>query len=232
LEQSILIVQKEAASLHGLHIEPPKSESIEHDASRIQSRFNQRCQEAGVNGSLAIVHGEISDQINEYSLLTDLVVLNVSCPPGPGLASLGSGLRTIIWNSASPILAVTEKTSPMKKALLAFDGSAKSKEALFIAAYVAEIWHTELTVMTLSGSDRASSSVQDYARAYLELHEVEAEFLIVDGSFEAFLDVSRERSIDMILMGGYSGNAFKEVVIGSLVNYLLREFEYPILICR
>jgi len=120
----------------------------------------------------------------------------------------------------------------MDKALLAFDGSVKSKEALFVAAYVAETWNTNLTVMTLSGSGRDSSSVQDYARAYLELHEVEADFVTVGGSFDAFLNVSREKGINMILMGGYSGNAFKEVVIGSLVNYLLREFEYPILICR
>jgi len=232
LEQSILIAQKEAAFLHGLHIEPPNSGLVEHDAGIIQSRFNQRCRETGINGSLAIVNGEISEKINEYSLLTDLVVLNVSCPPGPGLASLGSGLRPIIWNSASPILAVTERTSLMDKALLAFDGSVKSKEALFVAAYVAETWNTNLTVMTLSGSGRDSSSVQDYAHAYLELHEVEADFVTVSGSFDAFLSVSREKDINMILMGGYSGNAFKEVVIGSLVNYLLREFEYPILICR
>jgi len=231
LEQSILIAQKESAFLHGLHIEPPKMEPEIHDGNVIQSRFNQGCQEAGVRGSMAIVHGEVSEQINTYSLLTDLVVLNVSCPPGPGLASLGSGLRSIIWNSASPILTVTEKTSPMDKALLAFDGSAKSREALFVAAYVAEAWNTKLTVMTLSGGGSASSA-QDYARAYLELHEVEADFVAIDGSFDVFLDVSRERNLNMILMGGYSGNAFKEVVIGSLVNFLLREFEYPILICR
>ena len=232
LEQSILIAQKESAFLHGMHIEPPRSDSEEHDAGMIQSRFNQRCREAGVGGSLAIVHGEVSDQINAYSLLTDLVVIKVACPPERGLASLGSGLRSIIWGSASPILAVTEKNSPMDRALLAFDGSPKSKEALFIAAYVAELWKTDLTVMTLSGGSRVSSSVQDYARAYLELHETEADFVNVEGSVDAFLDVAREKSINLILMGGYSGNAIKEVIIGSLVNYLLREYEYPILICR
>jgi nucleotide-binding universal stress UspA family protein len=49
---------------------------------------------------------------------------------------------------------------------------------------------------------------------------------------DTFLDVSRERDINLIVMGGYSGTALKEVVIGSLVNHLLREFEYPLLICR
>lgn len=101
-----------------------------------------------------------------------------------------------------------------------------------MAAYVAERWKTDLTVMTLTGSGNASTSAQDYARAYLELHELEPEFIAVDGTMDSFLEVSQERNINLILMGGYSGTALKEVFIGSLVNHLLRKFEYPILISR
>ncbi|MEW5831007.1 MAG: universal stress protein, partial [Chloroflexota bacterium] len=67
---------------------------------------------------------------------------------------------------------------------------------------------------------------------YLELHEVEAEYIFTEGSPETLLEAGRERDINLILMGGYGGSALKEVVIGSLVNELLRRFEYPILICR
>ena len=232
LQQAILIAKKEPASLHGLHVLPSKSERDNSKAETVQWHFNQRCKESAVTGSLAIVQGEVADQINAYALLTDLVVLNVSRPPEPGLSSLGSGLRSIIWRSARPILTVPGRTSPLDRALLAFDGSAKSKEALFVAAYVAELWKTSLIVMTLTGDDNASASVQDYARAYLELHEVEADYLLLKGSMDTFLDVSRERDVNLILMGSYSGTALKEVLIGSLVNHFLRKFEHPILICR
>jgi nucleotide-binding universal stress UspA family protein len=177
------------------------------------------------------VQGEISDQISSYSLLTDMIVLNVSRPPESGLSSLGSGLRTIIWRSARPILTVPGRTSPLDRALLAFDGSPKSREALFVATYIAEMWNAHLTVMTLAGNGLAGTAVQERARAYLELHEREADYVLVEDSLDTFLDVSHERDINLILMGGYSGNALKEVVIGSLVNHLLRKFEYPILIC-
>jgi nucleotide-binding universal stress UspA family protein len=232
LEQAILVAQKESVSLHGLHVLTPNSKRNNSKAKAIQSRFNQRCQEAGVTGSLAIVQGEIADQINAYSLLTDLIVMNVSRPPEPGLSSLGSGLRSIIWRSARPILTVPGRTSPMDRALLAFDGSAKSKEALFVATYVAELWKTSLTVMTLSDSDTVSSSVQDYARKYLDVHEIEADYVLLKGSLDTFLKVSKERDINLILMGGYSGTALKEILIGSLVNHLLRGFGNSILICR
>ena len=185
-----------------------------------------------MNGSLAIVRGEVADQICSYALLTDLVVLNVSRPPEPGLSSLGSGLRSIIWRSARPILSVPGEISPLENALLAFDGSEKSKEALFVAAYAAELWHINLTVVTLIGSGNVSPSVQDYARAYLELHEINADYILTKGPMDTFLEVSKERGIDLIVMGGYSGTAFKEVIIGSMVNNLLRKFEFPILICR
>jgi nucleotide-binding universal stress UspA family protein len=232
LEQAILIAQKEPVALRGLHIVPSKSKIDDPKAKEVQSRFNSRCQEAGVNGSLAIVQGEVADQICSYALLTDLIVLNVSRPPEPGLSSLGSGLRSIIWRSARPILTVPVRTSPGDRALLAFDGSEKSKEALFVAAYIAEQWKTYLTVMTLNENGDASASAQDYARAYLELHEIEADFVSAQGPMDSFLDVSKERDINLILMGGYSGTALKEVIIGSLVNNLLRKFGYPILICR
>lgn len=232
LEQAIIIAQKEPVSLRGLHVLPSKSSSDDDMAQAVRSRFNERCQEAGVSGSLAVVQGEIADQISAYSLPTDLIVLNVSRPPEPGLSSLGSGLRSIIWRSARPILTVPAQTSPLDRALLAFDGSAKSKEALFVAAYITELWKTNLVVMTLTGNSNVPSNAQDYARAYLELHEIEADYVVSTGPMDTVLEISRERDINLILMGGYSGTAFKEVIIGSMVNNLLRKFEYPILICR
>ena len=232
LEQAILVAQKEKASLHGIHIVPRKADLTNPEALAIQAQFNKRCQEVNLQGSLTIERGVVPDQVSKRALLTDLIILNVSHPPEPGLSSLGSGLRSIIWRSARPILTVPGRVGPMDKALVAFDGSPKSKEALFVAAYLAEKWKTELTIVTLSSDESIFPSVQDYARAYLDLHEIKAEYLMLKGSMDAILDVNKERDIDLILMGSYSGSAWKEVIIGSLVNFLLRRAECPILICR
>jgi len=231
LEQGIRIAQKESASLSGLHVLSPETNADMPEKILIRERFDQRCQQAGVDGNLAFVQGKTADMISAYSILTDLIVLNVSFPPGPGLSSLSSGIRSIIWRSARPILTVPHAVSPLDNVLLAFDGSVKSKEALFVATYIAELWKTKLTVMTLS-EDVRGSAIRDHARAYLELHEIDADYILTEGSMDTFLDVSRERDINLIVMGGYSGTELKEVVIGSLVNHLLRESESPLLICR
>jgi nucleotide-binding universal stress UspA family protein len=230
LEQAILIAQKEESALHGLHVETPKIIPNEHFKQEIQTRFAQRCQEVGVQGSLAVGRGDIPRLVCERALLTDLVVLNVSHPPLPGLPTLHSGLRSIINRSTRPILTVPGKTSPMDNALLAFDGSPKSKEALFVAAYLAEKWNTRLTVLTLSGN--ANTSVQDYVRSYLDLHEIQADFIVKDGSRETALKLIKERQIDLVLMGGYGGTVLKGILVESMVNFLLRKVKCPLLICR
>jgi nucleotide-binding universal stress UspA family protein len=148
----------------------------------------------------------------------------------PGLSSLWSGLRSIIRRSARPILTVHEKISPMDKALLAFDGSSKSKEALFVATYLAEKWHTKLMVLTIA--EEGSQPVQDYARSYLELHEIQADFVIKSGSYDIFLKTIQECQINLVVIGSYSGTPLQEVVTGSAVNFLLRKADCSLLICR
>ncbi len=236
LEQAILIAKHEKAALHGLYVVPLSGKVDSAKALGIQAHFNQLCQQANASGYLkdvlAIVKGSVPDQICQRALLTDLIVLNVAHPPSSGFHSLASGLRSIIWRSARPILTVPGKVSPMDRALVAFDGGLKSREALFVAAYLAEVWKTTLTVLTVSEKGKVSPPVQDYARSYLEFHEIQADFVTVDGPLDIFLDVIKERDINLVLIGGYSGTAFKEVILGSAVNFLLRKVDCPLLICR
>ncbi len=230
LEQAILVAKKEASALHGLHVIPSKTKVEEGKIQAIQARFNQRCQETNLTGSLVAEKGNIPNQVCERALLTDLIVLNVMHPPEPGLSSLRSGLRSIIWRSARPILTLPGKVSPMDNALLAFDGSSKSKEALFVATYLAEKWHTKLMVVTIA--DQGAQSVQDYARSYLELHEIQADYIVKNGSFDIFLDTIKQCQINLVVIGSYSGTVLKEVIAGSAVNFLLRKADCSLLICR
>jgi nucleotide-binding universal stress UspA family protein len=230
LEQAILVAQKEASALHGLHVIPPRAKVDEGDLQTIQARFNQRCHEVNLSGSLVVEKGNIPRQVCERALLTDLVVLNVAHPPQPGLSSLRSGIRSIIWRSARPILTVGGKISPLDNAMLAFDGSSKAKEALFVATYLAEKWQIKLTVVTIA--EEGTQSVQDYARSYLDLHEIQADYLVKNGSFDIFLEIINEFQINLVVIGSYSGTALNEVIAGSAVNFLLRKADCSLLICH
>jgi nucleotide-binding universal stress UspA family protein len=232
LEQAIELARREGSALHGLHVVAPRARVDSARQLAVQARFSDRCREAGIPGSLAVVKGDVTDQVCERALLTDVIVLNVSHPPARGLSSLGSGIRSIIARSARPILAVTGEPSPMDHVVLAFDGGPKAREALFVATYIAEKWRSSLTVLTLADHSRVSPSVQDHARSYLELHEIQAEYVVCQETLENLPKVLVDRGANLVLMGGYGGGALKGLVVDSAVNLLLRDWPGPILICR
>lgn len=232
LEQAILIASQEGARLHGLHVIPRRGDSNQEKALAIQNRFNQRCQEAGISGNLVLARGKIAEQIHEHALLTDLVVLNVAHPPLSGWYGLISGLRPIIWRSARPILAVPGIATKLDRALLAFDGSEQAKEALFVATYLVESWKTKLIVFTATSGGKIPASVQEYAHQYLDLHEVQAEFLVSQSSRFTLPRVVREHKVNLVIMGSYGGTRLTEILRDSTVNFMLREGGCPVLICR
>lgn len=176
--------------------------------------------------------GDTTRKICERALLTDLIVMGLAHPPAKGLSGFTSGARSILRKAARPVLVVPASAAPLQRALLAFDGSPKSKESLFVAAYMAENWNTHLTVLTIRDGARATSAALEYARAYLYLHEVDAEYILSAGPESAFLETLRERRLDVLLMGSYSVSQWDEMRGHSAVNYLLRESTRPLFICQ
>jgi nucleotide-binding universal stress UspA family protein len=122
--------------------------------------------------------------------------------------------------------------SPLQHALLAFDGSPKSKEALFVAAYLAEQWKTQLTIFTGLKNKPSNEPAEGFARSYLEFNEVEARFIPEQYSPETMRKAADEVHADFVIMGGSSGSILKEVTGGTSVNAMLRELQLPVLICR
>jgi nucleotide-binding universal stress UspA family protein len=116
--------------------------------------------------------------------------------------------------------------------LLAYDGSPKADEALFVATYVAGQWNMPLVVVTVD-TDRIRPEVQRRAHEYLALHEVRATYEHKSGpAAEAILQAAEQHASDLIIIGNYGPHPLLEVVRGSTVDNVLRASRQPILICR
>lgn len=232
LEQAVIIGQRDGARLQGLHVVGTRTKKNSVAVKKIQSQFKNKCEEHRLDGNLIVEVGEISDRIIKRAVLADLIVLKVNHPPRKGLALISSPIRTIITHSSRPIMAIPGNATPINNVLLAFDGSPKAKEALFVSAYVAEKWKTGLTVFCSIHENKDSDSCQDYARAYLDLHEISADYILTTGPVSELVHVVSDRKINLVLAGGYSGPAVVNMVMGSTLDFLLRELPVPILICR
>jgi nucleotide-binding universal stress UspA family protein len=234
LDQALLLAGRDHGRIHGLHVVTEGSEEDTEELAHLRQRFEERCSAAGLPGKLAVQLGEISVKVCQASRLVDLLVLMLKHPPGTGvLRRLSSGFRSIIRRCSRPVLAVPGEVSPLSKALLAYDGSPKSDEALFVATYLAARWETELLVLAVEERRISASDALDAARKYLVEHGVQARLHAAKGSVaQEILRMVDEHNVNLILMGGYSASPLVEVVLGSEVDKVLRSSAVPILVCR
>jgi nucleotide-binding universal stress UspA family protein len=234
LEQALEVARREGARLRGLHIVPSEVQRESAEAQAVQAEFNRRCEAAGIPGELAVVVGGVARKVCERARWADLVTVHLAYPPAPQpVARLSSGFRTLIRRCARPVLAVPRASSHLDRVLLAYDGSPKAEEALFVATYLSCRWGIALVVVTVIETGRTTSETLARAQGYLETHGVEATFVKEGGSVaEAVLKAAEEHKSDLIIMGGYGLSPVLEVMLGSAVDQVLRTSRQPMLICR
>jgi len=233
LEQAIEVARREEGHLQGLYVVAEGEPQMTPEIQEISDRFYWRCGEVGLPGRFAVDSGPVGKTICDRARWSDLVVVNLAHPPeDSALSRWGSGFRSLIRRCSRPVLAVPEVVSTLSQPLLAYDGSPKAQEALFVATYLCGRWQLPLIVVHVS-EDETGDEILDVARDYLMARGIEAEYLLTSGPVaEALLAVAEEWEIDLTILGGYGGNPIVEVVLGSVVDTLLGSATKPLLICR
>ncbi|MCA9917306.1 MAG: universal stress protein [Anaerolineales bacterium] len=239
LDQAMLLVQRENGRLHGVHVaEKNRGDESETAVQEIRDKFNWLTTEAGVEANFNLEWGTVARRLVARAAFVDLLVLALNRPPGLSiLERLASGLQTILKRTPRPVLVVPTAVSPMQHALLAYDGSPKAEEALFVATYLASRWQIALSVVTVSSSSNgkldAAKRIQARAKTYLGVAGVSADFLLPVGPpAQTLLAVAQEQGADFMLMGGFGLSTMKSLVLGSTLNRVLLEYKQPVLICR
>ena len=235
LEQALVVAHRESGQLQGLHVVKTKNEAEADETVELVAEFENRCQSAGIHGHLAIESGAIARIICERSHWTDLIVTKVTYPPGDHpVARFGSGLRTMIRRCPRPILIVPDQISDLNHALLAYNGTPKADEALYLATYLASKWEIQISVLTIEQEEIDSDANYQRAQQYLSKHNLQANFIRHKPGkrSEIILKTAQTYDCDFILMGGYKSSPVVEVVLGSVVDEVLRLAQIPLLICR
>ena len=234
LKQAISIAQKENAVLRGLHVVPNEDMVGGSATDKIVKKFQQICKDANIAGEIAVEVGSAARKICDRAQWADLVIGKLTHPPADQLLGrLSSGFRIMVRRCSRPILAIPATASSFQKALLAYNGSPKADEALFIAAYMTSCWKIPLVVLTVQNDDIEAKIVQTRAKDYLSSVDAQVEYSLEKGDVVAsIIQTAEKQSCDFILIGGYKANPVVEIVKGSLVDQMLREISIPTLICR
>ena len=141
----------------------------------------------------------------------------------------------MIVRSPCPVLALPGPLFPMTQAILAFDGSPKSREALYVATYLVHGFpELKLTVITC-GAD-AGAVLEELAEAttYLKNHGIAADAIASERTDVGSVvrEVAETVDADLIVMGGYGRTPVVEIMLGSTVNEVLQTTRRPTLICQ
>lgn len=233
LEQAIRIARRENADIHGLHLLPDKPPEG-FDLQAFEGEFDRRCLESGIKGKLVISEGDIVEETCKRAAAADLVVVNLSYPPGNlPLERLNSGFRNLIARCPRPVLATPQTVSELNHALLAYDDSLKAREALFVAAYLAQKWLIKLHVVIAQDEQGTGERALNNAQEYLEQQGLSAAYILESGKpAEIVLEACSAVGADFVIMGGYGLKPVLEVVLGSTVDSILQTSKVPTLICR
>jgi nucleotide-binding universal stress UspA family protein len=121
----------------------------------------------------------------------------------------------------------------LERPLVAYDGSPKAEEALFIGAHISSMWNKQLVVVNIQEQGRTPAKILAHAKKYLDEQGSQVILLERHGQVASqILNTAREYECDLIMMGGYGFNPFIEIALGSVVDEVLRCSRIPVLICR
>ena len=218
----------------GLYVQPPDEPFNQEICETLQAKFLDRCREEGIQGDFASEVGDPARKIVDRSKWTDLIVANFASHPMTEISQKSRTARqTMLRRSGRPLLAACKTPSPMHRPLLAFDGSPKAKEALYVAAYLVKNHNLPLVVVSAVNNDQMVSSIQYDARKYLGSHQIKANFIVEKGNpVEVIQKTADTFNCDLLIMGSYGFQPLIEIVLGSTVDRLLATGDHPILICR
>ena len=235
LSQAGEFARRENGVLHGLHVLTSDDPADRERGQQVLDEYATRCQRMGLPYTTSLAVGKIDQEIISRARWSDLVVINQRREHGQWAdIPLGTIFHSVAEKTARPILAVpgTSVYAP-HRLLLAYDGSPKSREALFVMRELVARWQVAGVILTVA-SQRTNRELLDAARQYVGQpgNSTVKAYYETGTPHEVILHMMRQEDADLLLLGGYGYQPLLKVFLGSTVDRVLREAWFPVLICR
>ena len=146
---------------------------------------------------------------------------------------LGSNLERIIRSATVPVFVAAREFRPIKKVLIAYDGSASADRAVERMAQ-SPVFEGLTAVLVYAGADTpAVRSQMNAAHSRLAAGGLHASIATEPGEPE----IALERKIaadgfDLLAMGAYGHSRLRNLIIGSTTTAMIRACKVPVLLYR
>jgi nucleotide-binding universal stress UspA family protein len=236
LTQAAEFARREHGVLHGLHVMTENTPDAQVRADAIISEFQERTRVLQVKATAKIVPGgDVAEEIVQRARWYDLVVINQRRVHGRWEERpLGTIFQSVASRSSCPLLAVPgAQVTPLKRVLLAYDGSVKAREALFIFKHLLSCWEMEGVILTIESASTDRSMLEAAQQYAQEAGGSPVKTIFTAGvPEEVILGEMSQQSADLLLLGGFGHQPLVKAFLGSTVGRVLRMAWFPVLICR
>ncbi|HUI06007.1 MAG TPA: universal stress protein [Verrucomicrobiae bacterium] len=215
----------------------PKLQQLQNEkAATILAAAAQRCRDANVACETAHETGSLVHVMLTYEKRADLVVLGKRGEHAPWLDDmLGSSVERMVRASIKPCLVTPEKFEPVKRMLIAYDGSTESNKALHAGIDLAPALGTEVTLITAcqGETEEGASKILNEAVQLAQAHKLKPQAQLVRGNAETEILAHCEKTAaTLIVMGAYGHTRIRELILGSTTSHVLRKARVPVLLVR
>lgn len=263
LQHGLYLAKKFRATLHGLHVvdivqvESPlfhdlsgaigaapylnltaqMRRNLEFRGNQLLAQFRQQCDAQRIPCVEHLLTGVVPTEIMRVAINVvdvDLILLGRGgLHTGLSKALLGSAVETVARRSAKPTMVTPAYYDPIRKPLLATDGSASALAALRIAAAFVRALELPLHVVHCTSSTGSGQQCVEQARRFLDDQGVTCHIDLCPGNAHSDLvQYMRDHAHDVLFMGAFGRKRVVEWVLGSTTQYLLRTCPGALVLCR
>ena len=144
---------------------------------------------------------------------------------------LGREVERLMREAHRPLLVASRKFHPVRRVLVAFDGSATTRKCVEMVAASPLFRGLEIHVLTVG--DGEGSRGLDWASGVLAAAGFTPVASIVPGDpEEAIAAHVREQRVDLLVMGAYGHSRIRRLIVGSTTTAMLRNCLVPVLLLR
>jgi nucleotide-binding universal stress UspA family protein len=180
--------------------------------------------------------GDAQEAISDALRLSDLGIVGIRHAFDYGTVAHDDAFLARVARAANrPIIAMTAPARPIRRILVAYDGSQVSADALrslgVLNAFDPQIVRV-VTCIEGTDTDAAERHLAD-ARGYLELHGYTVETVSLDGHpSTAILEHARAFEADVVVMGAVGRRGLSKLLAGDTASSMLATSEIPLFLRR
>ncbi|MDZ4816937.1 MAG: universal stress protein [Verrucomicrobiota bacterium] len=214
----------------------PQLSELYHQRARIVlDQFAAKATEAGVECETLEKEGSLVSIVTEEENNCDLVILGKKGENARHtIDPVGHTLESIIRQSIKPCLVVPDKFEMFTTALVAHDGSERSRHALTAGFTLAKDLGLKVTVVSVDDGDTEQAGdalVEATTEARIAGIPVEEQMLYGDPSKE-ITDLALQQKAGLIVMGAYGHTPIREFILGSTTTRVILKSTVPVLLAR